>query len=279
MSTDSGRKASTLAGKRAVVTGGASGLGRAIALELARRGARVVVADVDRAGAEATVAEIAALGIVGITAHAVECDVRSAESVEEVAAFADRELGGTDVIVNNAGVATSGLTGEIPLENWRWVVDVNLWGVVHGCHVFLPRFRRQGSGYVLNVASAAGLLSPPRMAPYNVTKTAVVSLSETLRAETEGSKIHVTVLCPTFFRTRILDNSRGGDPNDKARVEKMMDRSRLQAPEVAIVALDALEANRLYAVPMWDGFLLWGVKRLSPGRFPRLFGYVEKLLR
>jgi NAD(P)-dependent dehydrogenase (short-subunit alcohol dehydrogenase family) len=275
--SESGGGSSRLAGKRGVVTGAASGLGRAIALEIARRGARVIVADVDRAGADETVEQIRALS--GPAAHAVECDVRAVEQVEAVAAFADREIGGVDVIVNNAGVATSGLTGEIPLEDWRFVVDVNLWGVIHGCHVFLPRFRRQGSGFVLNVASAAGLLSPPRMAPYNVTKTAVVALSETLRAEVAGQDVHVTVLCPTFFRTRILDNARGGDPADKARVEKMMDRSRMQAPEVAAFALDALEANRLYAVPMWDGFVLWGVKRLSPAWFPKVFGYAERLLR
>jgi len=270
---------SKLSGKRAVVTGAASGLGRAIALELARRGAKVVVADLNRAGADETVAQIAALGVAGASGHATECDVGKIESFEALAAFADREIGGVDVIVNNAGVATSGLTGEIPLEDWRWIMDVNLWGVIHGCHVFLPRFRQQGSGFVLNVASAAGLLSPPRMAPYNVTKTAVVALSETLKAENAKQNIHVTVLCPTFFKTSILDNSRGGDPKDKVRVDKMMMQAKLQAPEVASAALDALEANRLYAVPMWDGFILWNAKRLSPGWFPNLLSYAERFLR
>jgi short-subunit dehydrogenase len=117
------------------------------------------------------------------------------------------------------------------------------------------------------------------MAPYNVTKAAVVALSETLRAELDGTGVHVTVLCPTFFRTGILDASRGSDPSQRAMVEKRMDGSKIQAPQVARAALDAAEAGTLYAVPMWDGWVSWRLKRLAPELFPRLAARAERFLR
>lgn len=265
----------TLAGKVGVVTGAGSGLGRALTLELARRGARVVVSDVNREGAEETAALVRQAGV---EAHVQECDVRSAESVEALARFADENLGGADLVANNAGVAVSGRMGAIPLEDWRFVVDVNLWGVIHGCHAFVPRFRARKSGFVLNVASAAGLLAPPELGPYNVTKAAVVALSETLHAELRADGVNVTVLCPTFFRTNILNASRGSDPKQRKIVESMMDRSRLQAPEVAKAALDALERGKLYAVPMLDGRMLWRLKRTAPASFARLLAIAQRRL-
>jgi NAD(P)-dependent dehydrogenase (short-subunit alcohol dehydrogenase family) len=262
-----------LDGCRAVVTGGGSGLGRALVLALARRSARVVVADVDRAGAEETArlarAENPAAG--EDSALVFPCDVSSAESVGELAAFSESRLGAVDFLANNAGVAVGGEVGAVSLEDWRFVVGVNLWGVVHGCHAFVPLFRSRKRGAILNVASAAGLLAPPRLAPYNVTKAAVVALSETLFTELRDDGIGVTVLCPTFFRTRILDSSRGvSDEKQRAAVGRLMDASKLQAPEVAQAALAAVERGRLYAVPMTDGRLFWALKRAMPAAFHRL---------
>jgi NAD(P)-dependent dehydrogenase (short-subunit alcohol dehydrogenase family) len=128
---------------RAVVTGAASGLGRAFCLVLADRGAKVLASDVDLAGAEATCRLALARGAAAAIAR--RCDVGSADDVEALADAADEELGGADLIVNNAGVAASGLIGQTPLEDWRWLLDVNLWGVVHGCHVFVPRCARRGA--------------------------------------------------------------------------------------------------------------------------------------
>ncbi len=263
-----------LAGWRSVVTGAGGGLGRAIAFELAARGGRVVAADVNLARAEETAAEICARHGAD-RAVAFSCDVRSADAVGALATFAEAKLGGVELLVNNAGVAVGGRAGEIPLEDWRHVIEVNLWGVIHGCETFVPRFRRAGRGHLLNVASAAGLLSPPRIAPYNVTKAAVVALSETLFAELRGERIGVTVLCPTFFRTGILDASRGSDEAERALVQRLMDRSRVQAPEVARYALRAVEKGRLYALPMWDGSALWLLKRAMP----QLFGVLSGRLR
>ena len=154
---------------RAVVTGAGSGLGRAFCLELARaRHARIVCADIDEAAARRTAAEVGGT--------AVRCDVARVEEVEALADAAERALGGVDLVINNAGVAVGGRIGEVGLDDWRWIMGVNLWGVIYGCHVFAPRLRAQGRGHILNVASAAGLLAPPGMGPYNVTKAAVVAL-------------------------------------------------------------------------------------------------------
>src|SRR6266498_3005484 len=144
---------------RAVVTGAASGLGRELCLELARRGARIVASDVDAAGLDETLRRVTEEVRNGTppAVHAVRCDVSKLDDVERLAAEAERLLGGVDVLVNNAGVVAGGRVGDIPMADWQWVLGVNLWGVIHGCHVFAPRMRRQRSGHIVNVASSAGL--------------------------------------------------------------------------------------------------------------------------
>jgi NAD(P)-dependent dehydrogenase (short-subunit alcohol dehydrogenase family) len=247
---------------RIVVTGAGSGLGRAICVEAVKRGARVLASDIDLAAAKATCELLR-----GATAHAVKCDVSREADVVALADAADQLYGGTDLIVNNAGVAVGGLVGEVILEHWRWIMDINLWGVVHGCHVFVPRLRKQGHGHILNVASAAGLLSPPTMAPYNVTKAGVVALSETLASELSGTPIRVSVLCPTFFRTGIVKSARGLVEGMAEMTENLMSRAKLQADGVARAALDGVEAEKLYVVPHPDGQWMWRLKRLAPDSF------------
>ena len=259
----------SLEGSNAVVTGGASGLGRALALELGRRGSSLMIADIDLAGAEETAEQVRRAGG---EAHIAECDVREWEQVEGLAHRAAAELGPVDVLCNNAGVAVAGPFEQIELEDWRWCVDINLWGVIYGCRAFLPAMRKRGRGHVLNVASAAGLLTPPGMGPYNVTKSAVVALSETLHAE-YGPAVNVSVLCPTFFRTAIAESARGvKDEKQREMTHRLMDRSKLQAPDVARVALDALAEGRLYVVPMRDGRMMWRLKRVIPERYHRWIG-------
>src|ERR1700744_2829900 len=171
---------------RAVVTGAGSGLGRAFAIELGRRKARVLAADLNLAGAEETVRLVNAAGGEAV-AH--RCDVSKPEEVEALAAAIEGAYGAADLIVNNAGVAVSGAVGDTPLADWQWIMGVNLWGVIYGCHTFLPRFKKRGSGHVINVASTAGLVASPDLGPYNVTKSAVVALSETLHAELKGTGV------------------------------------------------------------------------------------------
>lgn len=250
---------------RAVVTGAGSGLGRALALNLAQRGGSLVISDINAAGAEET-AELVRQQ--GATAHVVECDVTDREAVFALVDETEKRLGGIDFIANNAGVAVGGPFDEISIEDWRWAVDINLWGVIYGCQAAVPKMKAQGRGYILNVASAAGLLAPPAMSAYNVTKAGVVSLSETLFAEYRSEGIRVGVLCPTFFRTNIVEAGRGAaTAKEDAQIIRWMERSKVQAPDVAKTAIDSVRDGKLYVQPMRDGRMAWRLKRTSPQRF------------
>lgn len=246
---------------RVVITGAASGLGRALALELASRRAKLLLADLDDEGSQETARLVASAGG---EAHAVRCDVSRSDDVTELVGEADRALGGVDLVVNNAGVCAGGQVGEIPLSDWAWILGVNLWGVIHGCHAFTPRFKEQRHGHFLNVASAAGLISVPGLAPYCVTKAAVVALSEALRVELAPHGVGVTVLCPTFFRTQIVESGRGLDAAAREAALKLMGREGLQADYVARRALESVDEGRLYAVPHRDGRWFWRLKRAVP---------------
>jgi NAD(P)-dependent dehydrogenase (short-subunit alcohol dehydrogenase family) len=252
------------AGTRAVITGAGGGLGRALALELAARGGSLVISDVDGGAAEETARLARDAG--AREARAVRCDVTRLADVEALAAVCE---GAIDLLVNNAGVSSAGLVGELPIDDWRWTLDVDLYGVIHGCHVFVPRLRRQGRGHVLNVASAAGLLCAPRMAAYNVAKAGVIALSETLAAELRGSGVGVTVLCPTFLRTNVATAGRFADERSRATAERLVAGGR-PADEVARAALASVERGELHSVPMADGRWLWRLKRAAPGGFPAL---------
>ncbi len=261
------------AGTRAVVTGAGSGLGAALCALLAARGARVMAADLDEVAARAT-AERCGPGV-----HAVRCDVTKLADVEALAAAADVAIGGVDLVVNNAGVAVAGKIGEVPIEDWRWAIDVNLWGVIHGCHVFAPRLERQRHGHVVNVASAAGLLSPPRMAPYNTTKAAVVALSETLHADLRPHGVGVSVLCPTFFRTNLVKSGRTStDEALRAAARRLVEKSKVSADDIARATIDGIERDALFVAPQADGRWMWRLKRLAPETFLRLSGSVAERL-
>jgi NAD(P)-dependent dehydrogenase (short-subunit alcohol dehydrogenase family) len=249
----------------AVVTGGGSGLGRAFCAELGRARARVLIADVNAEGAEETAALVREAGG---EARVATIDVADPAQVESLAAMAHDWLGDTDLLINNAGVAVSGPIGEVTLEDWKWQIDINLWGVIYGCHYFVPRMKKRRRGHVINVASAAGLLAPPQLGPYNVAKAGVVALSETLYAETKKLGIKVTVLCPTFFRTSIAESGRGIiDEKSRAAMIRLMEKSKVQAPDVARAALAACSRGRLYCLPMIDAQMSWRLKRAIPGRF------------
>jgi len=250
---------------RAVITGAGSGLGRALALDLAERGASLVVSDIDSSSADETAALVRKQGT---RAEVIPCNVTKRDAVFGLIEETERRLGGIDFLANNAGVAVGGPFDEISIEDWRWAVDINLWGVIYGCQAAVPKMKAQGHGYILNVASAAGLLSPPAMSAYNVTKAGVVSLSETLYAEYKGAGIRVTALCPTFFRTNIVSSGRGATTKkDDAQIIRWMERSKVQAPEVAKAAIDAVRDGKLYVQPMRDGRMAWRLKRTHPQRF------------
>lgn len=253
---------------RCVITGAGGGFGRAIALELARRGAHLLLSDVDVAGVEETARLALAAG--AQAARGMRCDVTQIADVEALADACERPV---DLVVNNAGVSSAGRIGELPIADWRWTLEVDLLGVIHGCHVFVPMLRSQGQGHVLNVASAAGLLSAPMMGAYNVAKAGVVALSETLAAELVGTAIGVTVLCPTFFKTNIVKSGRFTDEKTRATAEGLVERGKT-AEAVARAALASVERGRLYALPMADARWLWRVKRAVPALFSSMAGRV-----
>jgi NAD(P)-dependent dehydrogenase (short-subunit alcohol dehydrogenase family) len=253
-----------------VITGAGAGLGRAITLALARRQGRLVVSDIALEAAEQTASLAAEAGARKV--GAVRCDVTELSEVEALAASCS---GPIDLVVNNAGVAAAGLVGELSIEDWRWTLGVDLWGVIHGCHVFTPLLRRQGHGHILNVASVAAFGAAPRMGPYNVAKAGVVSLSETLAAELVGTGVGVTVLCPSFFKSAVVSSGHFADAKTRSLAERLMSRA-IDVDTVAHAALASVENDELYCLPMADGRWLWRLKRLSPRLYTHILGAVVK---
>jgi NAD(P)-dependent dehydrogenase (short-subunit alcohol dehydrogenase family) len=254
---------------RAIVTGAGSGFGRAVSVELGKRGGRVIVSDVNVEAAEETAR------MIGGGARAMRVDVRDPEQVKAQVDAAVDAWGGVDVLVNNAGVAVVGRVGEVSLEDWRFEMDVNLMSVIYGCHYALPVMRKQKRGWVLNVASAAGLLSAPNMGPYNVTKAGVIALSETLAGELLGEGVSVSVLCPTFFQTNIHKSQRSTEQL-RQQSAKLVTGSKWTAEQVARVALKGLERGTLYIIPQRDGKLFWGAKRVLGAQFYSVAGRVAR---
>ena len=197
-----------LAGRVAVITGGASGIGLAMAERFAAEGMRIVLADVERPVLERAAAQLADAGVEVL---AVPTDVSVAADVEALAAATLEHFGDVHLLCNNAGVGSRGLPViELPLADFEWVVGVNLFGVIHGLQAFLPRLVANDVGHIVNTASTSAFSYLPRMGPYNATKAAVVALSETLRfeLEAEGSHVGVSVLCPSWVRTNISTSDR-----------------------------------------------------------------------
>jgi short-subunit dehydrogenase len=246
-----------------VVTGAASGLGRAFALELADRGARVFLADVDEVGLAETAKQVTARGG---AARTLRCDVSKLEDMKRLHAESTEWLpGGVDLLINNAGVAVGGAVGEVPIEDWQWITGINQWGVVYGCHLFLPAMKRRGRGHVLNVASIAAFACGAQMGPYNVTKAAVVALSETLAGELSGTGVGVSVLCPFFFATNIAKSARSSSSEvSPDSIEKIMKRTSVQASEVARRALRGCDKGDLYVFPHREARAIAALKRLVP---------------
>lgn len=244
-------------GRVAVVTGGASGIGRALALAFAREGARVVVADVDEPGMAETVGAITAQGG---EALAVPTDVSELAQVQALADRAFARFGAVHVLCNNAGVVVHGGLEAATHRDWQWVIGVNLWGVIHGLEAFLPRMiaRRQG-GHIVNTASMAGLIASQGLGIYNTTKYAVVGLSETLAKDLRPYGIGVSVLCPMGVATRIREAERNRpaalrNPAGTAPAAEVALIGRTLAPEeIAERVLADIRAGALYIITHAEG--------------------------
>ena len=257
----------------AVVTGGGSGIGRALCLAFAREGADVVVADLDEAGMAATAEGVRAAGR---RALAVRTDVSRLTDVQALADRSFAELGAVHVVCNNAGVAVSGGLESATHEDWEWLIGVNLWGVIHGVEAFVPRMIAQHQGgHVVNTASMAGLIASQGLGVYNTTKYAVVGLSETLQKDLRAYNIGVSVLCPMGVRTNIRQSARNrpahlANPRAPAGSEVDLIGRYLTPEHVADRVLAAIRANRLYVITHEEG--LDPLKR----RFERMAKAIEE---
>ena len=255
----------------AVVTGAGSGIGQSFALELGKRGGTVVCADINLAAAEKTVSLLAELGAKGF---AVACDVGQAEQVAELAEQAEQLMQHpVTLVINNAGVGLGGKFDELSLEDWQWVTHVNLWGVIHGCHYFVPKFKKLGYGAIVNVASAAGYTAAPEMTAYNVTKSGVLALSETLSSELKKSNIKVNVLCPTLVPTNIIKNGRIPSRYSGLADHALMNFAMTTSDSVAKLTLNRLDKGKLYTIPQLDAKLFWLMKRASPTLYAKFLGF------
>jgi NAD(P)-dependent dehydrogenase (short-subunit alcohol dehydrogenase family) len=247
-----------LEGKTAFVTGGASGIGLALCRAFGQRGMNVAVADVEAAACAQAVETLRreAIRVIGLT-----CDVSDRDSLAEAAAKAFSEFGHVHILCNNAGVSRAGPIEGIAASDWDWVIGVNLKGLVHGLQIFLPHMKAHGEqGHIVNTASMNGVAGAPLAGPYCATKFATVGISEVLAAELEGSPIGVSVLCPSWVKTRMLDNGRNrparfGGPialdTDGSNAERNRRYAQaleggLDPADVAKLVCEAIQARRLY---------------------------------
>ncbi|MBW1990224.1 MAG: SDR family oxidoreductase [Deltaproteobacteria bacterium] len=259
--------------KRIFVTGAGSGFGKALSLAFAKRGWKIACADIKPDRAEQTAKEVRALGGDPLV---VECDVTKFPQVEKAGKTVKDAWGGMDIVVNNAGVAGAGYVKDITSSQWDWILAINLKGVIHGCRVFIPMMEEQGGGHIVNMASSAGIANLPEMSCYNVTKAAVISLTETLKTELSPKNIGVTVLAPTFFKTGLMEEFRCTDERQRKMAESFFARSLVTAEDVAEATIKAIRKNRLYVIPQIDGKFVFMLKRLAPESYFKGLAYLYK---
>lgn len=234
--------------------------------------------DIDQTAAQKTADAITEQGGKAI---AIRCDVSRFDEVQALAEQSQAWFAAAPtLVINNAGVGAGGAAiGDAPLDDWAWTLGINLWGPIHGCHVFTPILRDAESRAprgIINVASAAAFGAAPGMAAYNVSKAGVLSLSETLAAELAGTPVRVTVLCPTFVKTNILESGRISEQSGELAA-KLMRWTGLSAEKVARTCLDAHDRGELYCMPQFDAKVGWNIKRLAPQAYTRTAGLLSRI--
>ena len=248
------------------ISGAGSGFGAALAHKYAADGWKVAVTDIDEERARQTLFEIEQLGGDGFF---MLLDTTQSEHWQQLEDAVMERWGGLHVLVNNAGVATAGNVEDTSMDDWQWVLDIDLMGVVRGCHQFARLFKRQGSGHIVNVSSFAGLAGLPFIVSYGVAKAGVVALSEALRAEMKPHGVGVTVVCPAFVRTRLLDTFRATKPEMEATVTRWMDTSGVTAEDIAQDIQAAVDKNTFMLLTHASTRKAWKLKRWFPEKYFR----------
>jgi NAD(P)-dependent dehydrogenase (short-subunit alcohol dehydrogenase family) len=247
-----------MAQRRVLITGAGSGLGRALALRYAAAGARVACVDIAIERAEETRAMLAGDGHLALRA-----DVADDASMQQLKGSVDAAWGGVDLLFNNAGIASGGAMVDTTMQEWQRLLDINLLGVVRGCLAFLPGMLAAGHGHVVNTASFAGLTGAPSIMSYGVSKAAVVALSEQLRAECVDTGVAVSVLCPAFFQTNLIE-SWVGNPQLKRFASRMMETSRDSLDVVADRIVAGVARGEFMILPTHAEPMRWRLKRWFP---------------
>ena len=247
--------------KRVLITGGASGLGKSLATYFLSQGHHVCIVDVNDERGKQALESFSATGTQG-EVFFQRCDVTKADDLQAAVNAVTDRWGGLDVMVNNAGVAGGGPFDWVSNEDWQWIMDINFFGVLRGCQAAVPIMKEQGSGHIVNIASMAGLLNPPGMSSYNISKAAVVSLSETLVAELEPFGIGVTCVCPSFFKTNLGESMRSPDESTSDNLAKLMDNSdELSAEDIAKMIHDAVQNKGFLLMPHDKARAAWEYKQ------------------
>jgi|SRR5690606_15724398 len=261
----------TISGKLAVITGAASGIGRATAIELARRGARVAVTDVNRDGLAETEALIKAAGG-EVTTYLL--DVADRDAFHAFAQEIEETQGGADIVINNAGVAQIARVEDLTYDDFEWVMNIDFWGMVYGTKAFLPQLQAKGSGHIVNVSSLFGLLAVPSQAAYNSAKFAIRGFTEALRHEMRGTEIRVSCVHPGGIKTNIVRNARFLQSTQATEREEAVtgfDRIARTTPERAgIVIVDGIEKNRERILIGMDAKIIDVLQRLMPASYGKL---------
>jgi NAD(P)-dependent dehydrogenase (short-subunit alcohol dehydrogenase family) len=251
----------------ALVTGGGNGLGRKFCLHLARQGWHVAIVDIDTDGAEATFGQIAAQGGHGQVEH---LDVTDSVAWQLLIAKLRAQWPRIDLLVNNAGICGAGKIGEYSLAAFRRIVDVNLQGVVNGCHAAMPWLLETApGGHIVNIASIAPVLNAPIMSAYNCAKAGVIALSETLHGELQPHGIGVTAVMPGFFESQLLGKGTFDDERLRQLAERLAKKSGFTAADVVELTMRGVARRRLYVILGRKARLAWRLKRLAPQLFHR----------